>query len=139
MIDKEDLVFGNFVDYESTTHRITGILDEVCTSEWDKAEEEDPYTHPYTELKPIAITKEWALRLGFKEIPHYTVGGNLNRKLNRRRELSISCIGTPNEMMVLKEKDYNNPKEISDCIVLHNYDFDGYLSVHKLQNIIALL
>lgn len=102
-------------------------------------QKEDPYTHPYSELKPIAITKEWALRLGFKEIPHYTVGGNLNFKLGRRKELSIGCIGTPNEMMVLKEMDYNNPKETLECIVLHNYDYDGYLSVHKLQNIISLV
>ena len=58
MINKEDLRLGNQINYEATTHIITGLLDEVCISEWSWAEESDPYTHSYSELTGILITEE---------------------------------------------------------------------------------
>ena len=140
MINKEELRLGNLVNYEATTHRIIELLQDGCTSEWAHNKDKNAYNiygHSYEELKPIQLTKKLALELGFEKVPHYTVAGNMILNLGRRRFLSIGDIATPNEMMVLKEMDYDNPNKVLDCVVLHNYDYDGYLSVHKLQNIIS--
>lgn len=70
MINKEDLRLGNQVNYEATAHIITGLLDEVCISEWSWAEESDPYTHPYSELTGILITEEL-----LEKIPEFKKSG----------------------------------------------------------------
>lgn len=82
------------------------------------------------------LTKEKCLELGFKELSHFTVGNSLTYLINRDRYLSISSVGTPNEMLFIYSADYNNPKEITDIITLHNYDYEGYLSEEKLLNLI---
>lgn len=82
------------------------------------------------------LTKEKCLELGFKELPHFTVGNSLIYLINRNRYLSIGSVGTPNEMLFIYSVDYNNPKEITDIITLHNYDYEGYLSEEKLLDLI---
>lgn len=82
------------------------------------------------------LTKEKCLELGFKELPHFTVGNSLTYLINRDRYLSISSVGTPNEMLFIYSADCNNPKEITDIITLHNYDYEGYLSEEKLLNLV---
>lgn len=79
------------------------------------------------------INKEQILELGFKELPHFTITGSLTYDLGRGRFLSIGDIGTPNEMLFIYEKDNTDERKINDIVVLHNYDYDGYLTIDKLS------
>jgi len=72
--------------------------------------------------------------LGFKSHEHFTIGDVIYIDLDRNRQLSMSCLGTPNEFLSLCEVDYNK-KLITNVVVLHNYDYDGPLFLHKIQNI----
>ena len=85
------------------------------------------------------MTREDLINLGFKEIHHFTIGGNLLYDLGRRRYLSLSCFATPNEMLFISELDDVNDKEITDLICLWNYDYDGYLTEERIKNIINAL
>ena len=74
--------------------------------------------------------------IGFEAIPHFTIGNNMIYNLPRNRQLSISSAGTPNEFMVINDTNENNPNIIENIIIPHNYDYDGYLSESKLNNLI---
>lgn len=54
------------------------------------------------------ITKDDCLKLGFKELPHFTIMSNLTYDLGKNKSLSFGCIGTPNENLWICEHDYNN-------------------------------
>jgi hypothetical protein len=76
-------------------------------------------------------------RIGFRPQETFTVTGNLIYDIGRGRQLSVGCAGTPNEIMFLAQLDGKSMNKVSDAIVLSNYDYDGYLTVEKLQSIIA--
>lgn len=80
--------------------------------------------------------REELLKIGFKEIPHFTIGNSLIYDLGRNRELSISCLSTPNEMVFICEKDNKDENKINDIICLRNFDYDGYTSLEDIKNII---
>lgn len=64
-MDSSELRLGNYVNYEQTTHIITGLLREACLSNWFKAlDEEDAYLHRYNEISPIPITNKKLRKLG---------------------------------------------------------------------------
>lgn len=75
--------------------------------------------------------------IGFEPLPHFTVGANLNYDLGRRRFLSISCLGTPNEMLCVGEIDKSDEMKVTDMVVLHNFDYDGYLTIEKVKSLIT--
>lgn len=80
------------------------------------------------------MTKEIALKLGFKEIGHFTVTDALIYDLGRARNLSLSCVGTPNEMLYICEKEQED--KYSDVICLHNWDYDKELTEEKLTTLL---
>jgi hypothetical protein len=82
------------------------------------------------------LSEEILLNIGFKNLPHFTIGNIMTYNLTRNRSLSIGSAGTPNEMLTICEHDNNDYKKITDIIVLHNYDYDGYLSESKLNDLI---
>lgn len=83
------------------------------------------------------MKKQDLLNLKFKEISHFTIGDSMTYDLGRHRQLSVSCVGTPNEMCFLIELDNENkPTKITDLICVHNYDYDGYLSEAKITALI---
>jgi hypothetical protein len=84
---------------------------------------------------PIPLTEEWLLKFGFERIPHYTITNSIIKKTKRGRCLSIGCVGTPNEMVFLSYQEDESSLKIDDLICLWNYDFDGRLYVHQLQNL----
>lgn len=94
-----------------------------------------PLTWELNDLEPIKLSIEWLEKLGFESYPHFTVMNSKFFKLGRDRQISISCVGTPNEMIYLQEVDEENAK-INDLICLRNFDYDGITHVHTLQNII---
>ena len=84
----------------------------------------------------ISLTPEILEKCGFESIPHFTVMDSRILDVGRGRKLSIGCVGTPNEMLFLTDEEDG---KIDNIIVLHNWDYDGPLYLHKLQNIISLL
>ena len=76
------------------------------------------------------------LKLGFKELPHFTTTNSLILDIGRQRFLFFGCIGTPNEVLYIYEMQKNSLTEITDIICLHNYDYNGYLSIEKLESLI---
>lgn len=85
----------------------------------------------------MKVTIEYIEQLGFKKQDHYFLP-IWSFQLGRRRELSVHCLGTGNEMLFITEE--NSDKIIDDfgaikrdCIVLHNFDYDGLLTEEKLS------
>ena len=86
------------------------------------------------------MTNEDLISIGFKPMPHYTVANSVVYDLGRDRQLSAGCVGTPNEtlfIMELKEEEDNTI--ICDLVCLHNYDYDGYLTIEKVKGLISLI
>lgn len=83
------------------------------------------------------MTRLEAQALGFQEVGHYTVANSLLFDLGRNRHLSYGCLGTPNETLWLCEVNPQQPREITEIICLHNYDYDGYLTVERLQQLLS--
>ena len=82
------------------------------------------------------LERKSLIDLGFKEMPHFTVAHSLMYPLGRHIHLSVGCVGTPNEMLWICETDDQNDKSITEIICLHNYDYDGYLTIKKVIAII---
>lgn len=92
-----------------------------------------------SDINPIPLTEQILLKCGFEKLPHFTVMNSLIFKLGRNRELSLGCVGTPNEMLFLNEVDNeDNPTKVNDLVCIHNFDYDGKLYLHKIQNIVAI-
>lgn len=85
------------------------------------------------------MNKEDLLEIGFEEIPHFTIGDSIIYNLKRNKFISISCVGTPNEMVFLCERDKDDPRCINDLIAIRNFDYDGYTSLDWIKNLIQLL
>ncbi len=77
--------------------------------------------------------------IGFQEIPHMTVMNSVIYPLGRRRHLSVGCAGTPNEMLFICETDDKDETKVTDLICLHNYDYDGFLTIEKVKSLISVL
>lgn len=82
------------------------------------------------------MTNDDLTKIGFKEIPHFTIGNALTYDLGRNRFLSASCVGTPNEILFICESDHNDERKITDLICLHNWDHDKELTIEKVKSLI---
>lgn len=56
--------------------------------------------------------------------------------LGKGRFLSAMSIGAGNECVWLCYKDDEESKEIDDLICMHNYDYDGRLTIEKMLYLI---
>lgn len=84
------------------------------------------------------LTSSSITELGFTVVPHFTVMNSYNYSLGRRQFLRIGGLGTPNEVLYLCEQE-SDALIYSDLICLHNYDYDGYLTVADLEQYITTL
>lgn len=75
------------------------------------------------------ITEKELIALGFYQLDHFTIQNSFIFDLPNNRQLSIGCLGTPNEMLFITQSDYDDPKKITDVITLHNYDYNKYLTI----------
>jgi hypothetical protein len=82
----------------------------------------------------IPLTPEILERCGFEQYSHMTITDSWWIDVGRHRRISIGCVGTPNEMLCVEEHNREGTK-ITDVCVIHNFDYDGKLYLHKLQNI----
>ncbi len=86
------------------------------------------------EVFPVNLSEKLLQAFGFQPIPHFTIMNSFTLDLGRDRQLSLGCVGTPNEMLYLQEVDLE-AKKVNDLICLWNWDYDGKLYAHQLQNI----
>ena len=84
--------------------------------------------------KPERLNEYSLIKRGFQSKPHLVLGKLFLIDVGRNREISVSCIGTPNEMIFLNE--YEGFKQT--CIPIHNYDYDGFLTEQKLDALISV-
>lgn len=128
MIAAEDLMIGNYVmlntDYTLPDwHQITAK--DIC----DIAKNNLPKG---VSIEPIPLTPDVLEKVGFNQLPHFTVDNGWRIDVGRNRVVHISCVGTLNEMVFLSEEE---PPTVKDLIVLRNFDYDGKTFLHQLQNI----
>lgn len=93
----------------------------------------------YLKQKYKDMTNQDLIDIGFAIIPHFTIGDTVIYNLGRNRHLSVSSVGTPNEILFICATDYKDQKKITDLVCLHNYDYDKLLTIEKVQNIIKAL
>lgn len=79
------------------------------------------------------------IQIGFKEIPHFTIANSVIYPLGRHRHLSAGCVGTPNEMLWICETDHENQTKITDLVCIHNWDYDGALTIEKVKALINII
>lgn len=79
-MEATDLRIGNLVDYENTTHVVTGIDGATIKSEWLKARH-DSYKDDISEHLGILITEEWLARFGLKKMIGYSKETSKNKYL----------------------------------------------------------
>lgn len=85
------------------------------------------------------MTNEDLIAIGFKPIPHFTITSSVIYDLGRNRQLSAGCVGTPNEMLWICEIDKDDNKKVTDLVCLHNWDYDGELTVEKVKALINVI
>lgn len=134
-IPTSQLMIGNTLKYKGTEYLATVDLIHG-KKHFDCRDEFGSFT-PNGEYEPIPLTPELLDDLGFETYPHMTVMNSKFLKLGRNRQLSVGCVGTPNEMVFLQEVADDGMK-INDLICLRNFDYDGKTYVHHLQNICAV-
>lgn len=87
------------------------------------------------------LTREDLIGIGFKEMPHFTVTNMLLYDLGRDRALSIGCLGTPNEMVVIQQTCpgpmNSNTIDVMELVILRNYDYNGYTTIEDIKSIIT--
>ena len=137
IMKKEELRFGCLVMDDTTERvgRVVSIGSAHITVKYEKSTNRLTYKKGIEPpVRPISLTEEWLLKFGFEKIPHFTISNSLVKSIGRNRQLSIGCVGNPNEMLFLQEIDVDG-KTINDLICLHNWDYDKELHVHQLQNL----
>lgn len=87
----------------------------------------------------VKVTEDILLDLGFEKIPNFNVLNSFIKNIGRNRHISIGCVGTPNLMVFLCETDREDHRKVNDLICLHNWDYDGEIYLHQLQDIISAL
>ena len=66
MIQANELRIGNWVNYEQTSHIVTGIKNNVIWSRWKGQEnDEDEYLDDFDNYKPIPLSPEILGKCGF--------------------------------------------------------------------------
>lgn len=85
------------------------------------------------------LTNKDLIEIGFKKIPTFTIGNTVIFDLGRNRQLSASNLESCNLTLWIAEIDRDNPQIITDLVCLHNYDYDGQLSIEKVKSLIELL
>ena len=88
--------------------------------------------------------KKRLIELGFEEkgIKNSLIGEiyslQIKSKHGKRRSISVSNPETPNEIIAIAEFK-RDPEIIEDLVVVHNYDYDGYISIDRIESLVFAL
>ena len=92
----------------------------------------DTYSQFMKFVKPIPLTEEILLKCAFQALPYFTVTNSHMISLGRERWLSIGDTENANQMVWLQHIERRN---VTDLVCVHNYDYDGRMALHQLQNL----
>jgi hypothetical protein len=87
------------------------------------------------ELGVLKVSGEYLLGRGFKPLRHLILNKAFTIDIGRRRQLGVSGLGSPNEMIFLSKIE---DEKVLDSICIHNYDYDGFLTQEKIDRIISV-
>lgn len=131
-----DLRKGNLVGFGEEICRVSEINEDGSFRVINNKGES--FKNTWAELTPIFISRALLSNCPqVKSIPHFTVGGNLLIDIGRSRHMSIACVGTPNEVIFLSCCNIDDDRKIEDAVCVHNFDYDGYMPIHRLQNLFS--
>ena len=91
--------------------------------------------HPFTEdidyLQPIPLTEEWLVMFGFEKKPiSYSISITCFQKLELK-ELGIDL----NQGLFIRQGDLKQKRADDDLVSIWNFDKQGAIHVHQLQNL----
>ena len=66
-MEVQELRIGNLVNHEQTTHVIKSIGGSRVSSVWIRGTDNDVYNSSINHIKPIPLTSEWLVKLGFEK------------------------------------------------------------------------
>lgn len=138
-----ELRLGNYIwwlheESESVNVVNLEILEKLVYNEEDPSDSQDRFARFGFRYAPIPLTEQWLDKFGFFPHAYFTVRNSWMYNLGRNRQITIGSVGSPNCMVFLQEigRDSDGNERIDDLICLHNFDYDGKLYVHDLQNIV---
>jgi len=89
-------------------------------------------------LESIELLKnEDLISIGFTPYDHFTVMNTVCFDVGRCRQVQVGCVGTPNENVFLVHQ-WGDTCEEQDVVCIHNCDYDGYLTMEKVMNILKV-
>ncbi len=121
----EELRIGNLYSQFGNIHKVSASI----LAELENAPDSQLW------CKPIPLTEEWLVKLGFEPLPFVNILNSYTKSIGRGRIISIGNVGTTNEMIWLCEVNATDSKKIDDLVCVRNYDYDKYTHVHSLQNL----
>jgi len=86
----------------------------------------------YKNFEPAELTEDWLVRCGAILNPKSKIMKSYWLHLKRNLYLNFSDVGTPNFIVSIICVDDN---QITDCNIIHNWDYDKEMYLHELQNI----
>ena len=81
------------------------------------------------------LSNDDLIKIGFERVRGFTVGSTVRYPLGRGRFISATCIGVGNEAIFICEQSKIG-NHYTDLVCIHNRDYDGVLTIEKLQKII---
>ena len=90
-------------------------------------------------LIQFKMSNEDLISIGFETIKHFTITNSVIYDLGRNRHLSAGCVGEPNEMIWICYMEDRDSEHIDDLVCVHNYDYDGLISLEKVKLLITAL
>lgn len=83
------------------------------------------------------LTNEDLIDVGFKPYDYFTIMNTVYLDVGRDRQIKVGCVGTPNEVVFLVHQ-WGETCEEQDMVCIHNFDYDGYLTMEKVMNILKV-
>ncbi len=88
-----ELRIGNYIDYERTTHVVTGIKNNIIWSRWIKqSDDEDDYFDDEDNHQPIPLTPEILEKAGFGVPVDLSLNSTASTLSKIIGEFNISCL-----------------------------------------------
>jgi len=141
-IKANDLKINNLVYYNGEHKeigKVSSIMAHIDGSETVGINQRVNMTYDISDLQPIPLDESILLSCPqFAKNLKSKISLIFNIELGRNRVLSLADIGTPNGFIWLCERDEENINKMSDAVCLYNYDHDGKLYLHQLQNILSI-
>lgn len=131
MIAINELRIGNLVNDEDGQPMYVGGI--IPVGEQYKVVDSAGNICSVEQISGTPLDEEWLIKMGFYQLPHYTVGNNYLKDFGLQSQISISCINSCNLMVWLSS--INNNKTPTDLVCLWNWDLSGNIHVHQIQNL----